>query len=198
MVVGDEIKRAKSLAAQQAQIAADARDFLAKTAAAAKPLDDAYTLLGNRYAAVVAALNASLPRMDDVISRSTASGADLRAMIPDVGTTMIPMPPYRSGTEYAIQGVERELVRLTEIAASMADNTRSNAELAKASVQQSIALLAALDGLHATTREGVAGEERREVAASKRDRVNSRLSWAIFFLTGVLVVLTAVLVQQAG
>jgi len=51
-------------------------------------------------------------------------------------------------------------------------------------LQQSIALLAALEGLHATTREGIAAEDRREVAAATRDRVNSRLTWAIFILIG--------------
>jgi hypothetical protein len=31
------------------------------------------------------------------------------------------MTPYKSGTEYAIEGVQREVVRPTKIAAAMAD-----------------------------------------------------------------------------
>lgn len=197
--MSDEPKRPPlPLSKEQLRIAAQAREFLAKTA---QPVADAAAAVQSDYLrSLVTGLSTSLPKMDEVIRQSVASGADLRASLPDVGASRsVPMTPYKSGTEYAIEGVQREVIRLTKIAASMADNTGANAELAKAAVQQSIALVGALDDLHSTTRQGIA-------AGEKRDGVIVRLTWVLIgasvllvLLTGAIVYLTWVLVlHEAG
>ncbi len=157
--------------------------------AAKKELDQNLAALRTAAAAAVPDLSGlarsmalSIPKMDSVISRSTASGADLRALMGDV----TPLP-------YAIERVEREVTRLVGIAAAMADNTGANAEIARTGLEQSIAMVAGLGALHETTRQ-LHETTRAGIAASdRRDRVLLRLTRALVGLTVALVLLTAVL-----
>lgn len=143
--------------------------------------------------AMTRALSSELAKMDSVISSSTAIGVDLRALGGDVGTRPMyePLIPSKSGTEYAIERVEREVSRLASIAASMADNTGANAQIAKTSLEQSIALVGGLHDLHETTRRGIEANDR-----SARSLI--WLTRAVAALTIELIVLTVVLVMRTS
>jgi hypothetical protein len=130
------------------------------------------------------ALSTSLPKMDDVIAASTATGSDLRGLASDFRTT-----PLKSGTEYGLERVERAVTQLAEIAAGMADNTRANAEIAKTGLEQSIALVAGQRDLHVTTQKGMEASDMAAGAIVK-------LTAALVVLTLVLIFLTTVLVLR--
>jgi len=138
------------------------------------------------------ALSIEVPKMDGVISSSTASGMDLRALAGDTRTMPAyePLIPSKSGTEYAIERVEREVSRLASIAAEMAGNTADNARIAKTGLEQSIALVTVVSALHETTRQGIEANE-----GSTRSLV--WLARVLAVLTIELVILTLVLVVQA-
>src|SRR5437879_1738465 len=92
----------------------------------------------DRYNAMVRALE---ERLDSVVASSVASSTHLN----ELAST----PPLKTGAEFAIERVEHEVSRLASIAAEMAVNTQANAEIARAGIDQAIAL-------HETTREGFA------------------------------------------
>jgi hypothetical protein len=139
--------------------------------------------------AMTRALSSELPKMDSVISSSVASGMDLRSLVGDVGTPTRyePILPLKSGTEYAIERVEREVSRLAGIAAGMADNTGANAQIAKTGLEQSIALVALLRDLHATTRQGIDANDRSARSLIWLTRVLAVLTIEIIVVTLILV-----------
>jgi len=133
-------------------------------------------------------LSSGLPRMDDVISSSVASGADLRLLEGPTRFYDLPAPALKTGTEYAIERVEREVSRLASIAAAMADNTGSNAQIAKTNLEQSIALVAGLSELSEITRRGQEASNRSGRSLIWLTRVLAVMTIELLMLTVVLVV----------
>jgi hypothetical protein len=144
--------------------------------AAAGPLAD--------FQKTIAGLSFNMPKLDGVIARSTASAEHLRAMD-------IPLGPFKSGTEYAVDRVHDEISRLAAIAAEMADSTRSIAEISKTGLEQSIATVQGLSELRETTRVGIAASAERDKVIVRLTEVLVTFTKAIFALTIVLVVLAA-------
>lgn len=90
-----------------------------------------------------------------------------------------------------IRGLERELTRLTKLAAAMADNTKANAEIAKVALEQSVALVDGQRDLHSTTRAGIRASELLT-------KVNIGLGVVLVDLTVVIAMLTWVLVLRTA
>ena len=110
-------------------------------------------------------LNASISRMAELVARSagTAKAMERIARLPTVEAPLSNLPPIGLGPKpevVAMQAVRDEIRSLAEVAAATAESTGALAEVARESLQQTVALIGTVQQLHETTRAGIEGNDR--------------------------------------
>lgn len=114
------------------------------------------------------------------IAGSIASRANLEQSLgPTFGSAAVPIGPFKSGEEYAIERLENRITDLAESLAATADNTAKSAEIGKLTSEQTIVLVQSIGHLVQVTSDGI--------------RETGKLSRRLVWLTGFLLLLTAVL-----
>ena len=126
--------------------------------------------------------------LSDVARRAAEQLRRAGAFLPPPrGTPNLAVIPYRD-PDAATRQVVDEIRELAQISAAMAQAASINADLAKASLEQTAALVAAVGSLHRTTRQGIEAGGVRDAAAERREGVIVGLTMALVALTAVLAV----------